>query len=86
MEWLSNIIVAVLAIFGSYVANMTISVKKNREDEKKDIERESRQDERMKVIEHKLDIHNGYAEKLNNIEMSIVSIQKDIDYIKKGQQ
>lgn len=85
MEWLSNIIVAVLAIFGSYVANMTITVKKNREDEKKDIERESRQDERMKVIEHKLDIHNGYAEKLNNIEMSIVSIQKDIDYIKKGQ-
>lgn len=85
MEWISNIIVAVLAVFGSYVANMTITVKKNRKDELKDIERESRQDERMKSIEHKLDIHNGYAERLGNIEKSIISIQKDIDYIKKGQ-
>lgn len=84
MEWLSNIIVAVLAVVGSYVANMTITLRKSREDAQKDIERETRQDDRMKAIEHKLDIHNGYAEKLNNIEKSIISIQKDIDYIKKG--
>ena len=84
MEILSNIVVGVLAIIGSYVANMTITIKKKRQDEEKEIERETRQDDRMKAIEAKLDIHNGYAEKLNSIEKSIISIQKDIEYIKKG--
>ena len=37
---------------------------------------------RMKKVEEKLDEHNGYAEKLNSIEKSIVAIQKDIEYIK----
>lgn len=39
-------------------------------------------DYRMKKVEEKLDEHNGYAEKLGSIEIAIVSIQKDIEYIK----
>ena len=84
MEWVSNIIVACLAVLGSYVANMTISVKKSREETIKEMDREARQDERMKAIEKKLDTHNGYAEKISSIEKSIAMIQKDIEYIRKG--
>ena len=32
----------------------------------------------MKSVDEKLDIHNGYAEKLGNIEKSIAVIQNDI--------
>lgn len=39
-------------------------------------------DYRMKKVEEKLDEHNGYAEKLGSIEIAIVAIQKDIEYIK----
>lgn len=39
-------------------------------------------DYRMKKVEEKLDEHNGYAEKLNSIEIAIVAIQKDLEYIK----
>lgn len=40
-------------------------------------------DYRMQKVEQKLDVHNGYAEKLGDIEVAIVSIQKDIEYIKQ---
>lgn len=37
----------------------------------------------MKAVEGKLDIHNGYAEKLGNIEKSIAVIQNDIKTLYK---
>lgn len=37
---------------------------------------------RMKKVEEKLDEHNGYAEKLGSIEIAIVKIQKDIEYLR----
>lgn len=37
----------------------------------------------MKGVEEKLDIHNGYAEKLGNIEKSIAVIQNDIKTLYK---
>lgn len=39
-------------------------------------------DYRMQQVEKKLDIHNGYAEKLGNIEVAMVAMQKDIEYLK----
>ena len=37
----------------------------------------------MKGVEEKLDIHNGYAEKLGHIEKSIAVIQNDIKTLYK---
>lgn len=37
---------------------------------------------RLSEVEHKLDIHNGYAEKFGEINTSIALIQKDISYLK----
>lgn len=39
-------------------------------------------DYRMKQVEKKIDIHNGYASRFEEIELAITAIQKDIEYIK----
>lgn len=82
MDW-SAIIVGCLAVAGSYVGNMNMYRRKRREEELKDTERETRQEDRMRSIEHKLDIHNGYAEKLGSIEKSLIAMQKDIEYLRR---
>lgn len=55
------------------------------------IEREQKQQdmfERMfdelDAVKKRLDTHNHYAEKFGTIEKSIIIMQKDIEYIKKG--
>lgn len=82
MDW-SAIIVGILAVAGSYTGNVALSRKKDKIDNIKDAERETRQEDRMKLIEKKLDEHNKYAEKLGNIEKALVSMQKDIEYLRK---
>lgn len=83
-----TILVAILtgafSVVGSYVANKTISEKKSKEDDIKAAQREQRQQDRLEAIEHKLDIHNGYAEKLGSIQNDITAIHKDIEYLKGG--
>lgn len=83
MDW-SAIIVGALAVVGSFLSNVALTRKKARADELKEAERETRQEDRMKSIEKKLDEHNRYAEKLSSIEKSMVAMQKDIEYLRKG--
>lgn len=83
MDW-SAIIVGVLAIFGSYAGNVALTRKKTREDSIREAERETRQQVKMEAIERKLDEHNKYAEKLSSIDRTLVSMQKDIEYLRKG--
>lgn len=78
------VISGVFAIIGSFVANVALTMRKNREQEIKDAQREQWQQDRFEAIEHKLDIHNGYAEKLGDISKSMVAMQKDIEYLKGG--
>ena len=82
MDW-NSIIIAILAVFASYVGNVTISFRKKRSEELKEVEREARQAEQLKSIERKLDIHNGYAKRLEQIEKSMVSLQKDVEFLRK---
>ena len=77
------LITGVLAVLGSYLGNVTVSRKKAREEAIKEAERDTRQADRLDVIERKLDIHNGYAEKLGGIEKSMAMMQKDIEYLKE---
>ena len=83
MDW-SAIIVGAIAAIASIVGNISIYKKKSKEDAIREAERETRQEDRMRAIEHKLDIHNGYAEKLGSIEISMVAMQKDIEYLRKA--
>lgn len=77
------IITGVLAVLGAYVGNVAISSKKAREDALKDAERETRQADRLTVIEKKLDEHNGYAKKFEEIGKDIAVIKKEIEYLRK---
>lgn len=79
----SNVIVALItggfAFAGVVISNATSNRKNSIEQAKRDTQLE----DRMQNIEHKLDIHNGYAEKLGEISASIIAMQKDIEYLKK---
>lgn len=77
------IIVAIITGAFSFAGNAILNKKKSQEDAIKDAQREQRQSDRLESIEHKLDIHNGYAEKLGKISESMVAMQKDIEYLKK---
>lgn len=80
----NTIVVAIITGVCSVIGQYFISLKKSKEDEKIDAMREQKQSDRLDAIEHKLDIHNGYAEKLGEISLSMAKMQKDIEYLKKG--
>lgn len=83
MDW-SAIIVALLAVIGSYAGNVALTRKKTREDAIRDAERETRQQVKMESIERKLDEHNKFGDKISSIEKTLITIQKDIEYLRKG--
>lgn len=73
-----SIIGAVATIAGAFIAVN----KGNREKEIKDAQREQWQKDQFEAINHKLDIHNGYAEKFGDISRTMVAMQKDIEFLK----
>ena len=79
---MTEIITAILALIGSVLGSLTISLRKRRVDAIKEAEREAKQEEHMETIEKKLDEHNGYAVKISSMEKSLIAMQKDIEYIK----
>lgn len=40
-------------------------------------------DDRLAIIDQKIEIHNNYAEKFTEVTTDIVKIQKDIEYLKE---
>lgn len=84
------IITGVLAVLGSYVGNVSFSRKKAREDAIREAEREQQQKDQLTMIlneqqeiKKRLDQHNKYAEKFAKTEKAMVSLQKDIEYLKE---
>ena len=68
----------VAALIGSGTSIIVFLLTNWQQNSKRRIEeaaREAKLEERLKSIEHKLDTHNGYAEKIGGI-------QQDIAYIK----
>mgnify|MGYP006967124117 FL=1 len=47
-------------------------------------EREIRLDERLKSVEKKLDEHNGYAKKFEDIQIEIAKISTEIKNLKEN--
>ena len=87
----NDIIVALIGFAGIVVGAIIgyfTSVKKNAVLEAK---REQEQEDNFKQIfkrfdsvDKRLDEHNHYAEKFNDIAKSMTAMQKDIEYLKKG--
>ena len=84
---MNDIIVTAIGTAGSIVAACIAARsavnKKTREDDIKAAQREQRQQDQLEEIKHKLDVHNGYAEKLGDIQLDIAGIHKDIEYLRK---
>lgn len=78
-----TIIVALIAglcsIFGQWLIAREQSKKRKSDDDVRD----ALIDERLKQMEEKIDIHNGYAEKFTQISTDIAVIKNDIKTLYK---
>ena len=87
----SSIVVAIITGCVTLIGYSIKSSRKSKADEIKEAIREQQQkdrfdafDKRLDNIDKKLDEHNHYAEKFGVVEVKLVSIAKDIEYLKKG--
>ena len=74
---LSSLITGLCAVIGQWLIS-----RKNRKDE--DVKRAVREqivNDRLDAIEHKLDIHNGYAEKLGDLRRDVAVIAAKMESI-----
>ena len=88
ISW-TPIIVALISSAGGIIGAYLAVQKGNREREIKDAQREQRQadrldsiDEKINRLEKKVDEHNGYGKKFGEVATSLVSMAKDIEYLK----
>ena len=80
------LIVAIASIICQVLINKNNRKKQSEEEAEKEKKRavenavkEERLENRLSAIEHKLDIHNGYAEKLGSIATDIAVIKTKIE-------
>ena len=85
-QLLGTIITAVASVTGAYLAVR----KGSQEQEINNAQREQRQadrldsiDEKIKRLEKKVDEHNEYGRKFGEVATSLVSMAKDIEFLKK---
>lgn len=83
---ISASITALLGLLG----NIVIAKKKSREEEIKDAKKQQYQDDRddyfdkcILKINQKLDEHNHYAKKFEEVNIKLTGMQKDIEYLRK---
>lgn len=75
---IAALIAAAASIFGSF-----LMYRKSSKDQIEKMARsEQRTLDRLEAIEKKLDIHNGYAEKFGDIQISIAEIRTELKNIK----
>lgn len=76
---IAALIAAAASIFGSF-----LMYRKSSKDQIEKMARsEQRTLDRLEAIEKKLDIHNGYAEKFGDIQVSIAEIRTELKNIKQ---
>lgn len=77
---LGGIITAAAAIICQLLINKS---NRNRQSIEEAI-RDTKLDDKLTVIDHKLEEHNNYASRLAQMEQSILLMQQDIKYIKEA--
>ena len=85
-----NIIIALITLLGTTFGVIGGYIGRSRKTAVQEAKREQEQSDlfdkiidEMKEVKKKLDQHNHYAEKFGEIEKAIISIRKDIEYIRK---
>lgn len=77
------IIVAIITGICSVVGQWLISRSQNAQRKIEEAVRDARLEDRLKAVESKLDVHNGYAEKFTGISTDIAVIKNDIKTLYK---
>ncbi len=74
----------------SFLGQIAINKKKSREEAIKDAKKQQYQDDRddyfdeqIGIIKKKLDEHNHYAKKFEEVNIKMTGLQKDIEYLRK---
>lgn len=76
---IGSVITGAFTLLGNYF----IYVKKTREVSIEAAKREQRQNDRLELIEKKIDEHNGWGRRFESCDKNIALMQKDIEYLKE---
>jgi hypothetical protein len=77
------VIVALITGVCSVIGQWLISRSQNAQRKVEEAVRDARLEDRLKAVERKLDVHNGYAEKFTEISTDIAVIKNDIKTLYK---
>lgn len=77
------VIVAIITGICSVIGQWLITKGQNEKRKVDEAVRDARLEDRLKAVEHKLDVHNGYAEKLGEISTDIALIRQELKQIKE---
>ena len=77
------IIVALISACATILTQLFINAQNKKEMSIAQAVRDKGFEDRLQVIEEKLESHNSYAEKFASVSNSIVAMQKDIEYLRK---
>lgn len=89
-ENITQVVVALIALLSTVFGGILGYIGRSRKQAVKEAKREQEQADMftrlfndMDGIKKRLDVHNKYAEKFGDIEMSLTAIKKDIEYLRK---
>ena len=74
---------ALITAVASVIVQILINANNNQKKKIDDDVRDALMEQRLTNIEHKLDVHNGYAEKLGDIGQDIAVIKNEIKNLEK---
>lgn len=80
LSLVGSVITGSLALVGNYF----IYLKRTREADYNAAKREQRQNDRLDIIERKIDEHNGWGQKFGSFDKNLALMQKDIEYLKEA--
>ena len=76
------VLAALIGAIASIIVNLITASNQRKKRAIEDAVKDERLENRLRNIEGKLDTHNGYAEKLGEIQKDLIEIQTDVAVIK----